>query len=180
MLWWEWETHHEYLCTSGCALERLFLRSRRTLLQQRCPEERRRQASICKFKGVVFLVWFWFCVVFFFQPGPALHDVGSDAAQLLSFDLSMLYLLLVLCRFPVSAVSPEARREMLCFKQDGLWIVCLKENSSSSKRCDFFGDWSVCFPQNNEKEWLSAGNPSSWLPYVISLLICICKFSPTV
>lgn len=59
-------------------------------------------------------------VVFFFQPGPALHDVGSDAAQLLSFDLSMLYLLLVLCRFPVSAVSPEARREMLCFKQDGL------------------------------------------------------------
>lgn len=70
-------------------------------------------------KGLFF--WFGFGFGwFFFQPGPALHDVGSDAAQLLSFDLSMLYLLLVLCRFPVSAVSPEARREMLCFKQDGL------------------------------------------------------------
>lgn len=123
--------------------------------------------------------WFFF---FFSSAGlaPALHDVGSDAPQLLSFDLTMLYLLSVLCRLPVSAVSPEAHREMLHFKQDALWILYLKENSSALKRCDFFGEWSVCFPQNNEKEWLTAGNPSSWLPYVRSLLIYIFRFSPMV
>lgn len=172
MLWWEWETHHEYLCTSGCALEHLFLHSRRTFLQKRCPEEGKLPSA--NSKGLVsFLFFFLFC-----QSGPALHDVGSDAAQLFSFDLSMLYLLSVLYRFPVSAVLPEAHREMLRFKQDGLWTLCLK-NSSSLKRCDFFGDWLICFPQNN-KEWLSAGNPSSWLPYAISILIYICKFSSAV
>lgn len=173
MLWGEWETHHEYWCTSGYALECLFLCSRRTLFQQRCPEEGRTPSV--NSKGLI--------LFFFFSSAglaPALHDVGSDAPQLLSFDLTMLYLLSVLCRLPVSAVSPEAHREMLHFKQDALWILYLKENSSALKRCDFFGEWSVCFPLNNEKEWLTAGNPSSWLPYVRSLLIYIFRFSPMI
>lgn len=72
------------------------------------------QGSICEFKGTDS----------FFSSSdglaPALRDVGSDDPKLLSFDLSMLYLLSVLCRFPVSEVSPEAHREMLHFKQDAL------------------------------------------------------------
>lgn len=170
MLWWEWETHRKYLCTSGCAFGMSVSLQQKDTLPTKMP--RGRQASICEFKGTDFF--------FFFFAGlaPALHDVGSDAAQLLCFDLSMLYLLSVLCRFPVSAVLPEAHREMLHFKQDALWILCLKENSSSLKRHDSLSAWSICFPQNNEKEWLSAGNPSSWLPYIISLLIYIFRFFP--
>lgn len=153
----EWETHHEYLHTSGCTLESLFLCSRRTL-PAKVP--RAKQTSICKLKR------FGFFFYFFCQSGPDLHDVDSAAAQFCFWSPYALSFFSVLCGVSCfSSIAWSTQRNVPFQTRQSVNFVF--EGECKHFEDMWFGDWSVCFPQNNKRDEFKMGAPlpDFCLPY---------------
>lgn len=153
------EKHIMSICTHLDVLWKVCFFAAEGHCQQRCPEQSRLPSA--NSKGLVSFFIFFFC-----QSGPDLHDVDSAAAQFCFWSPYALSFFSVLCRVSCfSSIAWSTQRNVPFQTRQSVNFVF--EGECKHFEDMWFGDWSVCFPQNNKRDEFKMGAPlpDSCLPY---------------